>query len=53
MLNKLYPMFEASVLMNKEAIQDESVMNALQSLSEDNFKFKPIYGDHYYISDRD
>ncbi len=53
MLNKLYPMFEASVLMNKEAIQDESVMNVLQSLSEDNFEFKPINGTHYNISDRD
>ena len=53
MLNKLYPMFEASVLMNKEAIQDKAVMNVLQSLSEDNFEFKPINGTHYNISDRD
>ena len=46
-------MFEASVLMNKEAIQDKAVMNVLQSLSEDNFEFKPINGTHYNISDRD
>ena len=46
-------MFEASVLMNKEAIQDEAVMNVLQSLSEDNFKFRPIDSTSYYISDRD
>ena len=46
-------MFEASVLMNKEAIQDEAVMNVLQSLSEDNFKFRPINSTSYNISDRD
>ena len=46
-------MFEASVLMNKEAIQDEAVMNVLQSLSEDNFKFRPIDSTSYNISDRD
>ena len=45
--NNLISMFESSVLMNKEAIQDEAVMNALQSLSETNFEFKHTWGgDH-------
>ena len=46
-------MFNASVLMNKEAIQDEAVMNVLQSLAEDNFEFKSIDSTSYNISDRD
>ena len=49
----LQEMFNASVLMNKEAIQDEAVMNVLQSLSEDNFEFKSIDSTSYNISDRD
>tara|TARA_B100000029_G_scaffold61870_1_gene55485 strand:- start:442 stop:606 length:165 start_codon:yes stop_codon:yes gene_type:complete len=47
----LQEMFNASVLMNKEAIQDESVMNVLQSLSEDNFEFKSISNDHVTIDE--
>ena len=47
----LQEMFNASVLMNKEAIQDESVMNVLQSLSEDNFEFKSICNDHITIDE--
>ena len=46
-------MFNGCVLMNDTAIHDQSVMNVLQRLSEDNFEFKPINGDHYNISDRD
>ena len=46
-------MFNGSVLMNDNAINDEAVMNALQSFSEDNFEFKPIDSTSYYISDRD
>ena len=54
MLNKLYPMFNGSVLMNDTAINDPVVMNVLQRLSdEDNFEFKPINNSHCYISDRD
>ena len=54
MLNKLYPMFNGSVLMNDTAINDPVVMNVLQRLSdEDNFEFKPINNSHYNISDRD
>ena len=49
----LQEMFNASVLMNKEAIQDQAVMNVLQSLSEDNFEFKSIDSTSYNISDRD
>ena len=53
MLNKLIPIYNGSVLVNESALHDQAVMNVLQSLSEDNFEFKPINGDHYYISDRD
>ena len=49
----LQEMFNASVLMNKEAIQDQAVMNVLQSLAEDNFEFKSIDSTSYNISDRD
>ena len=49
----LLEMFNASVLMNKEAIQDQAVMNVLQSLAEDNFEFKSIDSTSYNISDRD
>ena len=42
----LQEMFNASVLMNKEAIQDEAVMNVLNRLSEDNFEFKNVSSDH-------
>ena len=52
-MSELKPMFNGCVLMNDTAIHDQSVMNVLQRLSEDNFEFKPIHGDHYYISDRD
>ena len=52
-MNELKPMFNGCVLMNDTAIHDQSVMNALQRLSNDNFEFKSISSDHYYISDRD
>ena len=39
-------MFEASVLMNKEAIQDEAIMNVLTNASNDNFEFKNVSSDH-------
>ena len=48
-----HEMFNASVLMNKEAIQDQAVMNVLQSLAEDNFEFKSIDSTSYNISDKD
>ena len=41
----LQEMFNASVLMNKEAIQDEAVMNVLNKLSKDNFEFKNVSQD--------
>ena len=53
MLNKLIPIYNGSVLVNESALHDQAVMNVLQSLSEDNFEFKPINGTHYNISDRD
>jgi hypothetical protein len=42
----LQEMYNASVLMNKEAMQDQSVMNVLNRLSEDNFEFKNVSQDH-------
>ena len=51
--NNLKPMFNGSVLMNETAIHDQAVMNALQSLADDNFEFKSIDSTHYNISDRD
>ena len=53
MLQELKPMFNGSVLMNDNAINDQAVMNALQSFADDNFEFKPIDSTSYYISDRD
>ena len=46
-MKELNPMFNGCVLMNDTAIHDQAVMNALQSLSNDNFEFKPIHYDHY------
>ena len=42
----LQEMFNASVLMNKEAIQDEAIMNVLTNASNDNFEFKNVSCDH-------
>ena len=42
----LQEMFNASVLMNKEAIQDEAVMNVLTNASNNNFEFKNVSQDH-------
>ena len=42
----LQEMFNASVLMNKEAIQDEAIMNVLTNASKDNFEFKNTSCDH-------
>ena len=53
MLNKLYSMYDGQVLMNDSAIYDEAVINVLNKLSEDNFKFRPINSTSYNISDRD
>ena len=45
--NELQPMFNGSVLMNETAINDQAIMNVLQSLSETNFQFEHTwYGDH-------
>jgi len=52
-MNKLIPIYNGSVLVSESSLQDEAVMNVLQSLSEDNFEFKPIDSTSYYISDRD
>ncbi len=52
-MNELKPMFNGCVLMNDTAINDQSVINVLQRLSEDNFEFKSIDLINYNISDRD
>ncbi len=52
-MSTLKEMFNGCVLMNDTAINDQSVINALQRLSEDNFEFKSISSEHYNISDRD
>ena len=52
-MNELKPMFNNCVLMNDNAINDQAVMNVLQSLADDNFEFKPIDSTSYNISDRD
>ena len=52
-MNELKPMFNGCVLMNDTAINDQSVINALQSLADDNFEFKSIDSTSYNISDRD
>ena len=52
-MSTLKEMFNGCVLMNDTAINDEAVMNVLQSLSEDNFEFKSIDSTSYNISDRD
>ena len=50
-MNELKPMFNGCVLMNDAAIHDQSVMNVLQRLSEDNFEFKSISGNHVTIDE--
>ena len=52
-MSQLKSMFNGSVLMNDNAINDQAVMNVLQSLAEDNFEFKSIDSTSYNISDRD
>ena len=50
-MNELKPMFNGCVLMNDTAINDQSVINALQRLSEDNFEFKSICNDRVTIDE--
>ena len=52
-MKELKPMFNGSVLMNDNAINDPVVMLAMQSLANDNFEFKSIDSSYYNISDRD
>ena len=52
-MNELKPIYNGSVLVSESALHDEAVMNALQSLADDNFEFKSIDSTHYNISDRD
>ena len=47
----LQEMFNASVLMNKEAIQDEAIMNVLTNASKDNFEFKNVSSDHITVDE--
>ena len=47
----LQEMFNASVLMNKEAIEDEAIMNVLTNASNDNFEFKSISNDRVTIDE--
>ncbi len=49
----LQEMFNATVLMNKEAMNDPIVMKVLQSEYDNNFEFKSIDSSSYNISDRD
>jgi len=52
--NNLTPMFNGSVLMNKEALQDQAVINMLENEATNSFKFRGTwYGEGYNISDRD
>ena len=50
-MSTLKEMFNGCVLMNDTAIHDQSVMNVLQRLSEDNFEFKSICNDHITIDE--
>ena len=50
-MNKLIPIYNGSVLVSESSLHDQAVMNVLQSLSDDNFEFKPIHGDHYTFED--
>ena len=52
-MSELKPMFNNCVLMNDNAIDNQAVMNVLQSLADDNFEFRSIDSTHYNISDRD
>ena len=47
----LQAMFNASVLMNKEAIEDEAIMNVLTNASNDNFEFKSYCNDRVTIDE--
>ena len=47
----LQEMFNASVLMNKEAIEDEAVMNVLTNAFNNNFEFKSISNDRVTIDE--
>ena len=47
----LQEMFNASVLMNKEAIEDEAIMNVLTNASKDNFEFKSYCNDRVTIDE--
>ena len=50
-MKELKSIYNGSVLVSESALHDQAVMNALQSLSDDNFEFKPIHGDHYTFED--
>ena len=52
-MNNLIPIYNGSVLVSESALHDQAVMNALKSLSEDNFEFNSIDSTSYNISDRD
>ena len=42
----LTPMFDGCVMMNESAKHDQAVMNVLEELQADQFRFKSIGGDH-------
>ena len=52
-MSQLKSMFNGCVLMNDSAINNEAIMNVLQSEYENNFEFKSIDSTSYNISDRD
>ena len=42
----LTPMFDGCVMMNESAKHDQAVMNVLEELQADQFRFKSIGGEH-------
>ena len=52
-MNKLQTIYNGSVLVSESALHDNNVMNALQSLANDNFEYRSIDSSYYNISDKD
>ena len=52
-MSELQSMFNGCVLMNDNAINNQAIMNVLQSEYDNNFEFKSIDSSSYNISDRD
>ena len=52
-MKQLKSIYNGSVLVSESALHDQAVMNALQSLADDNFEYKSIDSSYYNISDKD